>query len=119
MAGIMRPYNAPCRAKLLTLGAWAGEAPLGADELAAARLNVLARQGRTDAYLNLALAEGQHYSYVLMLAGLGRIDEAVQEGKQVLTQTPELLTLAQALAKQGATDCRHRDCRPRPSAWPR
>ena len=98
------PLQRAMQGESTELGAWAGEAPLGADELAKARLNVLARQGRTDAYLNLALAEGQHYAYVLMLAGLGRIDEAVQEGKQALTQTAELLTLAQKLSQQGATD---------------
>ena len=98
------PLQRAMQGEITELGAWEDEAPLGADELAVARLKVLARQGRTDAYLNLALAEGQHYAYVLMLADLGRVAEAVQEGKQALTQTQELLTLAQKLSQQGATD---------------
>ncbi len=98
------PLQRALRGEFTTVGAWESMAPHGADQLAVARLNVLARQGRTDAYLNLALAEGQLYYYVLMLAGLGRIDEALQQGKQALTQTSELLILAQALEGQGATD---------------
>ena len=40
-------------------GAWAGEAPAYADELAVARLNVLERRGRWQEYLYLAEAESQ------------------------------------------------------------
>jgi uncharacterized Zn finger protein len=84
-------------------GAWAGEAPYNADELAQVRLTVLERQGRTTEYLNLAQAEGQLAAYVIMLAKVGRVAEAVGEGQQFLQQTTEFLHLAQTLYQQGAT----------------
>ena len=79
------------------LGAWEGEAPWYAEELAIARLNVLERQGRVQEYLNLAEAEGQTTLYVTMLVKAGRIDEAVAYGQEYLTTTGEALALAQAL----------------------
>ena len=63
-------------------GAWENEAPVYADELAIARLNVLERQGRSQEYLYLAEAEGQTERYVTMLVRLGRVQEAVDYGLQ-------------------------------------
>jgi hypothetical protein len=45
--------------ELTPKGAWEGDAPRGADELAGARLNILEREGRLQEYLYLAQAEGQ------------------------------------------------------------
>jgi uncharacterized Zn finger protein len=83
-------------------GAWEDEAPSYADELAIARLNVLERQGRSQAYLYLAEAEGQTERYVTMLVRLGRVPEAVDYGLQYLGTTEEALALAKALREREA-----------------
>jgi uncharacterized Zn finger protein len=84
-------------------GAWETEdAPDYADELALARLAVLARQGRTQEYLYLAEAEGQVALYVAMLAKLGRVEEAVSEALQYLGSTDDALLVAKALREHGA-----------------
>jgi uncharacterized Zn finger protein len=90
--------------KITKLGAWEGEAPWFADDLAAARLNVLARQGRFQEYLYLAEAEGQMDLYLTMLAQLGRIQEAVDNGIQYMESAGEALSLAQALHEKGETE---------------
>lgn len=82
-------------------GAWAGERPWLADDLALARLRVLARQQKWQAYLWLAEAEGQLGLYVNMLAQLGRTEEAVAEAKQYLTSANEVLSLLQLLYEKG------------------
>lgn len=96
------PLQRAMQGQITEQGAWAGEAPYNADELAQVRLMVLERQGRTTEYLNLAQAEGQLDAYVIMLAKVGRVAEAVSEGQQFLQQTTEFLRLAQALHQQGA-----------------
>jgi uncharacterized Zn finger protein len=78
-------------------GAWEGEAPWYADDLAVARLRVLACQGRTTEYLYLAEAEGQTALYLTMLVKLGRIEEAVNYAREHMATTDEALALAQAL----------------------
>ena len=78
-------------------GAWAGEAPAYADELAVARLNVLERRGRWQEYLYLAEAESQTEAYVTMLVRLDRAQEAVDYGLAYLGTTQEALALARAL----------------------
>jgi len=83
-------------------GAWDEEAPWFADELTAARLNVLERQGRYQEYLYLAQAEGQIQRYLTMLARLGRVEEAVAEGLAYAATVDEILALAEALREQGA-----------------
>jgi uncharacterized Zn finger protein len=82
-------------------GAWEGEAPDYADELAVARLNVLERQGRFQEYLSLAEAEGQTERLLAMLVRVGRVTEAIGKGKEWLTQPQQLLALAKALREHG------------------
>ncbi|MFQ5819992.1 MAG: SWIM zinc finger domain-containing protein [Candidatus Heimdallarchaeota archaeon] len=95
------PLQRVLRGVITDLGAWEGEAPRYADDLAVARLNILARQGRTQEYLYLAEAEGQTKHYVTMLVQLGHIREAVNYGLDHLTLVDEALTLAQALHARG------------------
>lgn len=97
------PLQRAMQGEITERGAWEGEAPWGADELAQVRLQILERQGRSQEYLNLAQAEGQLREYVLMLAKLGRVEEAVSEGTQYLAQVDELFALAQQLERQKAT----------------
>src|SRR5207245_6202931 len=82
-------------------GAWEGEAPHYADELAVARLNILQRQGRFQEYLYLAEAESQTERFLAMLVRVGRVAEAVEEGLRCFTQPQELLGLAKALHEHG------------------
>ncbi|MCX6028182.1 MAG: SWIM zinc finger family protein [Chloroflexi bacterium] len=82
-------------------GAWAGEAPDFADELTLARLRILERQGRTQAYIHLAEAEGQIGLYVNMLARSGQVERAVAEARQFIQSPAETLSLAQVLVEQG------------------
>ncbi len=90
--------------EITPLGDWEGEASWYADDLAQARLNVLARQKRYQEYLRLAEAEGQMQQYLTMLAQLGRIQEAVEQGMQYLTTEEDALALARALHAQGAVE---------------
>jgi uncharacterized Zn finger protein len=85
-------------------GAWEEESPDYADELAQVRLNILERQGRQQEYLYLAEAEGQLDRYVVMLAKLGRTQEALDEGLKYLTTPSELLEAAKALRERDALD---------------
>lgn len=96
------PLQRVLQGEITERGAWAEEAPYGADELAQVRLTVLDRQGRTQEYLHLAEAESQLHAYVVMLAKVGRVAEAVSEGIQFLQQTSEFLSLAQMLQQQNA-----------------
>jgi uncharacterized Zn finger protein len=82
----------------------AGSAENGEDahsRLAVARLNVLARQGRVDEFLQRARAERQFLSLATMLLKLERVDEAVAVGRQHLTSAEETFTLAQLLRARG------------------
>ncbi len=91
------PLQRALQGEITHLGAWESEAPWYADELAVARLRVLERQERYQEYLYLAQAEGQLGLYVLMLARLGRVQDAVDEGLQVLNEPSQFLALAQVL----------------------
>jgi uncharacterized Zn finger protein len=82
-------------------GAWEGESPDYADELALIRLRILERQGRHQEYLYLAEAEGQVERYVKMLARLGRTDEAIDEGLKYLATPKDALELASLLRERG------------------
>ena len=85
-------------------GAWEGDAPYYADELALARLRILARQGRTEAYINLATAEGQIELAINMLAQSSRTTEAVTQAKAYLPYPRAILSLATVLAAQEEMD---------------
>ena len=87
--------------KITELGAWEGEPPDGADELAIARLNVLERQGRLTEYLYLAEAEGQICRYLLMLARLDRVEELLAYVKEYPCGLDEAFVTAQALHEFG------------------
>ncbi len=104
-AGILQgwdyaPLQRALQGEITQLGAWEGEAPWYADDLAVARLKVLERQERYQEYLNLAQAEGQFDLYVLMLARLGRIQKAVDEGLQHFDKPSEFLALARILRER-------------------
>jgi len=77
------------------------ESALWDEELVAARLNVLERQGRLEEYLRLARAAGQIVLYTTMLLRLGRVDEAVEHGLGRLAEPEEALALAKALRERG------------------
>jgi len=94
------PLKRVLQGQITRLGAWEVEAPWYADDLAAARLRVLERQERYQEYLYLAQAEGQLGLYVLMLARLGRVQEAVDEGLQVLRAPSQFLALAKVLRQR-------------------
>ncbi|MGE5602804.1 MAG: SWIM zinc finger family protein, partial [Nitrososphaerales archaeon] len=74
---------------------------LYADDLIAARLNVLERQGRIEEYLNLARAEGQAVRYAATLVKLGRVEQAVDYGLHNFIAYEEALALANALQGRG------------------
>jgi uncharacterized Zn finger protein len=95
------PLQRVLRGEITEKGAWDGEAPLGADELAEARLKVLDRQGRHQEYLYLAEAESQTDRYVTMLARLGRGAEALEYGRAHLRTTRQALDLATAFWERG------------------
>ena len=95
------PLQQVLQGKITGQEAWEGEIPWYADDLALARLKVLERQGRYQEYLYLAEAERQMEQYVTMLARLGRVQEAVDEGLQVLDAPGQLLSLAKVLREQG------------------
>ena len=84
-------------------GAWEGDAPDCADELAVARLNVLERQGRLQEAVYLAKAESQYDRYMALLVRLGRAKEAVDFGMEVLTSADTALGLAITLHECGET----------------
>jgi uncharacterized Zn finger protein len=90
--------------EITDLGAWEGARPDYADELALVRLRVIERQERYQEYVYLAEAEGQTERYVLMLARMGRTEEAVAEGLKYLTMPNDVLALAKALREQGDVD---------------
>jgi len=69
------------------------------DQLMQARLNVLARQGDSDAFLRLA-EKSDAKRYMLKLIELGRIDDAVKTSKK-LENTSDAFTVAQKLREVG------------------
>lgn len=95
------PLQRVLQGEITARGAWEGEAPFWADELASARLNVLDRQGRHQEYLYLAEAEGQTDRYVTMLARLGRGAEALEYNRTYPLPVSDLYALARALWEQG------------------
>jgi uncharacterized Zn finger protein len=94
------PLQRVLQGEITRLGAWEGEAPWYADELAIARLKALERQERYQEYLHLAEAEGQPHLYVIMLARMGRVQEAVEEGLRYLDEPAQFLSLARTLRER-------------------
>jgi uncharacterized Zn finger protein len=70
-------------------------------KLALIRLRILERQGRLEDYLNLAAAYELHRERALMLAQLGRAEEAVTAGIATLASAADALALAMALREGG------------------
>ena len=95
------PLVAAMQGHITEQGAWEGEAPYHADQLALARLRVLERQGRTQEYIHLAAAEGHLGLSAQMLARTGQVARAVEEAVQHLTAPGELLALARVLVDVG------------------
>jgi uncharacterized Zn finger protein len=98
------PLQRVLQGEITRSGAWEGEVPWYANDLAAARLKFLERQGRFQEYLYLAEAEGQVALHVTLLARLGRTQEAVDEGLKVLYAPDQTLALAQVLRERGELD---------------
>ena len=73
-------------------------------KLALIRLRILERQERLDEYLNLATAYGLHRERALMLARLGRVEEAVVAGIETLASAADALVLASTLREGGHLD---------------
>ncbi|MEP7198989.1 MAG: SWIM zinc finger family protein [Chloroflexota bacterium] len=73
-------------------------------DLTEAKLNVLARQGKTDEYLALCQRAGKHLRYALKLIELRRTPEAVAYALSKLTTAGDALQLAQKLR-----ELRHND----------
>lgn len=73
----------------------------GPIDLVEAKLNVLARQGRTDEFLVLSKKEGRHLRHALQLCALGRVADAAKYASKHLTEAAEALTLAQTLRDGG------------------
>lgn len=86
------------------LGTTVAPTPGPPPRLALIRLRILERQGRLDEYLNLAAAYGLHRERALMLAHLGRVEEAVTVGVKTLTSAADSLALATALREGGQLD---------------
>lgn len=95
------PLVAVLQGQITEKGAWEGERPHFADQLARIRLRILERQGRFQEYIYLAEAEGQTSLYVNMLARAGQVGKALAEARQLLSNGHEYLALAQVLAGQG------------------
>lgn len=70
------------------------------DNLTTAKLNVLARQGRTDDFLALSDKHGAHLLHAEKLCELGRTIDAVTYAQKHFTATHEALQLAQQLREQ-------------------
>ncbi len=94
------PLVATMQGTITEKGAWAGESPHFADELAQVRLRILERQGRFQEYIYLAEAEGQLDLYVNMLAHTGQVARALSEARQYLAYPTQILALAGVLTEQ-------------------
>jgi uncharacterized Zn finger protein len=94
------PLQRVLAGEITVQGAWDGDSPDYADELALVRLRILERQDRHHEYLYLAEAEGQLDRYVMMLAKIGRTEEAVDEGLKYLTTPQEVLETAKVLRER-------------------
>jgi len=80
------------------------EKPYYQDDLTLIRLKLLKQKGRHEEYLNLAKATNQTQEYLIMLAWLDRIEEAIQTAQTEMTTMEEAMALSNALQNQGATE---------------
>ena len=94
------PLQLVLQGKISERGAWEGEAPDYADALALIRLQILDRQKRHQEYLYLAEAEGETQQYLVMLASLGQISEALSAAKTQMTSVEQAKALAFEMWKQ-------------------
>lgn len=83
---------------------WEDDSRWYEEDIVAARLAVLKRQGRTEEYLNLAGAAGQSQAYATMLVQDGRVEKAVEYGIERLSTPDALLELAKTLREHGHTE---------------
>ena len=83
---------------------WPQEIPDFAARLDLARLRILARQGRRQAYISLAMAAGQARLAIIMMARIGEIEKAIGAAKVQITSAAEMLEIAQTLAAEGALE---------------
>lgn len=90
------PLKQVLQGNITALGAWEGEAPYYADDLALIRLQILERQQRLEEYLYLAEAEGQVTKHLTMLVRLDRVTEAMQAAQQEMSTMEEALAFSQA-----------------------
>jgi len=79
---------------------WDFDEPWLTDSLTCARLDALERQGRHQEYLHLTEAEAMYDRHAIMLARLGRTQEAVEAGLNHLSTANETLALAKTLREQ-------------------
>lgn len=96
-----QPLQRVLQGTITSQGAWRGEPPPYADDLACTRLAILERRGRLQEYLFLAQAEGQDLAYTIMLVRLDRVQEAIDYGLPVLRTPQDALALATALFEHG------------------
>ncbi len=82
-------------------GLWGDNPPRCAEAITQARLKILERGGRDEAYLNLARAEGFYLRYALRLLQLDRVQEAIAVGLQQPLAHTDRLELAKALHQRG------------------
>ena len=74
------------------------------DPLTTARLNVLERRGRHEEYLRLSEAADETTAHAIMLARLGRVEDAVEYSLERLVAPEEALVVAEALREQGGPE---------------
>ena len=94
------PLKQVLQGNITSSGAWSGEAPYYADDLALIRLQILERQERFEEYLYLAEAEGQVTKHLTMLVRLGRVAEAMQAAELSMATMEQALALSQALVNE-------------------
>lgn len=82
-------------------GAWEGEVPPYADFLARIRLQILEKRKQYQEYLYLSQAEGQYMHYLHMLVRQGRVNEALEEAIENLSEPNSIHELARTIAKYG------------------
>ena len=82
-------------------GAWEGDPPECAAQLAIVRLNILERQGRLQEAVYLSKAEGEHDRHTALLVRMGKTKEAAEYGMEALSSSDSALRLAKILDQSG------------------